>query len=180
MPSRISYDESGLRHGIADERLPIWAGPPKLSCMSRLIASICALVLFVILAGGMDASPQDATATPKGVVVLTKLSVPVYPAIARTAHILGDVELMLEIRQDGSIESAAVVSGPPLLRSAAMTSAQQSQFECHGCSAEPTSYRLVYAFRLVESGCCAEDETKTTDIGPPRTYPQISRSQNRV
>ena len=143
---------------------------------------MCALVIFVVLVGRTDASAQNppTVATPQGVVVLTKLSDPVYPAIPRTAHITGDVELMLEVRQDGSIESVVVVSGPPLLQKAALISAQQSQFECHGCSAQPTWYRLVYTFQLLDSGCCAEEDSKTADIGPPRTYPQITQSQNRV
>lgn len=137
---------------------------------------MCVLVMFVVLARRTDAWAQN----PIGVVVLTKLSDPVYPRIARTAHIKGDVELMLEVRQDRRIESAVVVSGPPILQKAALISAQQSQFECHGCSAEPTAYRLVYTFQLVDSGCCTMEDSKATDTGPPRTYPQITQSQNRV
>jgi Gram-negative bacterial TonB protein C-terminal len=150
--------------------------------MSRPLVLMCVLVMFVVLAGRTDASAQNTPtiATPNGVVVLKKLSDPVYPPIPRTAHITGDVELMLEVRQDGSIESAVVASGPPLLQKAALISAQQSQFECNGCSTEPTSFRLVFTFQLVDSGCCALEDSKTTDAGPPRTYPQITQSQNRV
>ena len=143
---------------------------------------MCVLAMFVVLAGRTDASAQNPTtvATPNGVVVLTKLSDPVYPPLPRNAHITGDVELMLEVRQGGSVESVGVVSGPPLLQKAALTRAQQSQFECNGCSTEPTSYRLVFTFQLVDSGCCAEEDGKATDTGPSRTYPQITQSQNRV
>lgn len=156
--------------------------PSKLSCMNRPLAVMCALVIFVGLDGRTDASAQNtpAIATPQGAVSLAKLSNPVYPQIARTARVTGDVELMLDVRQDGSVESAVVVSGPALLQRAALTSAQQSQFECHGCGVEPASYRLVYTFQLVGSGCCAENDSKTSDIGPPPSYPQITHSQNRV
>lgn len=150
--------------------------PSKLSRMSRQLVLMCVLVTFVVLAGRTDASAQN----PNGVVVLTKLSDPVYPRIPRTAHVTGDVELMLGVRQDGSVESVVVVSGPPLLLKAALTSVQQSQFECNGCSTEPTSYRLMFTFQLVDSACCAKEDSKTTDTGPPRSYPQITQSQNCV
>jgi TonB-like protein len=158
-------------------------GRSKPSCMSwRRALLMGALVTYVASSGQTDASALNAstTAPPQGVVVLTKLSEPVYPLIARTAHISGDVELMLQVRQDGRIESATVVSGPPLLQKSALTSANQSLFECHGCNAEPTAYRLVYSFQLVESGCCAEEVSKTTDGRPPPTYPQTTQSPNRV
>jgi protein TonB len=40
---------------------------------------------------------------------------PTYPPLARQAGISGDVELKLEIRKDGSVQSATVVSGHPML-----------------------------------------------------------------
>ena len=149
--------------------------------MRRLLLA-CMLVVFVALAGGSGAPAQNLpTIQPsKGAVVLTKLSDPVFPAIARTAHIEGDVLLDMQIRQDGSVESAIVVSGPPLLHRAALTSAQQSQFKCSNYSVSLTAYRLLYTFRLVGSDCCAETEGKATDTGPPATYPQITQSQNHV
>ena len=145
---------------------------------------ICALSMLAALNGRTDTSAQStpATSTSQGVVVLTKLSDPVYPQMTRIAHIWGDVELMLAVRQDGSIESAVVVSGPPMLQKAALVSAQQSLFECRGCGEKPTPYRLVYTFQLIDAGCCAGDSSKakTTDTGPSPTYPQITQSQNRV
>src|SRR6202043_2736512 len=100
--------------------------------MSRHLALVCMLSTSIVLAGLTDASAQSSptTATHTAAVVISKLIAPVYPTIARTAHVAGDVELMLEVRQDGSIESAAVTSGSPLLQRAALTSAYLSQFEC--------------------------------------------------
>jgi len=67
-------------------------------------------------------------------VVLAKLSRPVYPLLARRTWVRGDVNLLLQIRRDGSVESAVIVSGHHLLQQAALESAQQSQFECRGCT----------------------------------------------
>lgn len=149
--------------------------------MRRLLL-VCMLVAFVDLAGGSAALARSSVTntSSKGVVVLTKLSDPVYPMIARTAHIAGDVVLDLEIREDGSVESDVVVSGPPLLQRAALASAQESRFKCNDCGAGLTSFRLFYTFQLIDSNCCVEHEGKTTDTGAPATYPQITSSQNHV
>jgi TonB family protein len=85
---------------------------------------------------------------PKGNVVMVSLFNAIYPPLARQAGISGDVELKLGIRRDGSIESAAAVSGHAMLTQAALNSAQQSQFECRGCEDEVTSHTLVYSFQF--------------------------------
>jgi TonB family protein len=113
-------------------------------------------------------------------VVLVKLFGPVYPPIARVAHISGEVVLALGIRRDGSVESASVVSGPPILRQAALDSAQQSQFECRGCSEPVTSYSLAYTFRLVDVGCCATTEELAKIAHDYGQLPHVIQSQNQI
>lgn len=108
---------------------------------------------------------------PKGDAVTVNLSNPTYPPLARTANISGDVELKLGIRRDGSIRSAVVVSGHPMLTQAALNSAQQSRFECQGCEDEITGYLLIYSFQFV--------------AGPDFPCPdgnglRVTRFQNRV
>ena len=74
-------------------------------------------------------------------VFLVKLSPPVYPPLARQARIMGDVRIQLAIRRDGSIESSEGVSGHPLLKQAALESAQQSEFECRVLATKLTHTR---------------------------------------
>ena len=81
-------------------------------------------------------------------VILLKVSPPVYPPLARQARITGDVKIQLSIRKDGSVESAELFSGHPMLAPAALVSAKQSQFECKDCSAEVNPYTLTYTFHL--------------------------------
>ena len=85
---------------------------------------------------------------PQAGVVLGKLLPPTYPPLARTARVIGDVQIQLSIRRDGSIESTSVVSGHPLLTQAALESAQKSTFDCHNCRADGNTYGLTYSFRL--------------------------------
>src|SRR5437868_2916149 len=86
----------------------------------------------------------------EGKVILIDLFQPIYPPVARLTNTIGDVVLIITVRRDGSIESASAVSGPPLLRQAALTSAQHSRFECRRCEQELTSHSLTYSFQLVE------------------------------
>ena len=77
-----------------------------------------AMEAFALLCAADESSAQVKTSSdaPEQQVVLSKLSSPVYPPLARVARISGDVNLALRIRRDGSIESAEVVSGHPLLQ----------------------------------------------------------------
>jgi protein TonB len=45
---------------------------------------------------------------------------PVYPEVAKAAHISGTVELAVLIAQDGNVQQISVISGHPLLRQAAL------------------------------------------------------------
>jgi len=113
-------------------------------------------------------------------VALTKLLPPVYPQIALQASVTGDVDLRLSIRQDGSVESAVVVSGPALLQRAALNSAEQSQFECQNCSGSATPFRLVYSFQLVAQPvrCDAPEDCNRSVQNLPA--PEVSQLKNRV
>jgi TonB family protein len=132
-------------------------------------------------------------------VLLVKLSAPVYPRLARQARIMGDVRIQLAIRRDGSIESSEVVSGHPLLKQAALESAQQSEFECRGCSDEVNSYSLNYTFGLRDDNACRPvvDKRRVRSLKclylwkcgvlltstwpqPPNIAPEVTRSQNHV
>jgi periplasmic protein TonB len=54
---------------------------------------------------------------------------PLYPAIAKTAHISGTVILHAIISKDGNVEQLEYVSGPPLLMRAAMDAVKQWRYQ---------------------------------------------------
>ena len=82
-------------------------------------------------------------------VVPTAVPQPVYPPIAVSAMVRGDVVVNVVVRPDGSVVSAAVESGAPLLRDVAPQAAQQAEYECRGCTEVGTPYSLVFTFRVV-------------------------------
>jgi len=119
-------------------------------------------------------APQDGAA-------LTKLSQPVYPPLARQTRIAGDVILLLRIWEDGTIESAVVDSGHPLLKQAALDSAQESKFECRKCSEPLTSFRLVYTFQLAgPTECCKPTEQSANEKPADQPVPRVIQSENHV
>lgn len=130
------------------------------------------VVLCLFMAVGLGGSVAN---TPQGEVVLTSLSNPVYPRLAEQARVAGDVELNLSVRADGTVESTDVISGPVMLRQAALESVHQSRFECRECNENVTSYRMVYTFQTVPPeygpGCVLK-------VDP--AYPQVIQSQNHV
>jgi TonB family protein len=73
-----------------------------------------------------------------------------YPPLARQARISGDVKIQLEVKRDGSVAQAKILSGPPMLQQAALESAQQSKFQCNGCTGETTPYEVTYTFGFRE------------------------------
>jgi TonB family protein len=144
--------------------------------MKRLLFLIFALaVVSCFSADECAAQAPDASGRTQGAVVLSKLSEPAYPPLARQARITGEVDLVLGIRLDGTIESAAVVSGHPMLRQAALESAQQSQFECSSCSGGATLYSLRYNFQLIPldhtKDCTALTDEERYGHAPPKLDP---------
>jgi protein TonB len=62
---------------------------------------------------------------------------PIYPPIAKTAHIQGTVVLHAIISKDGSIEQLEYVSGPPLLMKNAMDAVRQWRYRPTMLNGEP-------------------------------------------
>lgn len=110
------------------------------------------------------------TISSQGQAVLVALSKPTFPPMARIANVEGTIILSVTIRPDGMSE-ASFVSGPPLLKQAALDSATQSRFECRLCDA-PLSYSLVYNFKRTSEGNCCDG------VGAPVRVEQEPQSQD--
>src|SRR5689334_17709264 len=99
-------------------------------------------LLLIVVACNTSAGQQNPVSTDATSVepLMTSVVNATYPPLALTASITGEVVVRLGIRKDGSVESAIVVSGHPLLAKAALDSAQQSHFTCRACAEEVTPY----------------------------------------
>ena len=114
--------------------------------MKRLTKTLCLSLVVPLLAA------LAATQANLGGVRLVELADPVYPPLARQARITGVVLVKIRIDQDGTTQ-AVVLSGHPVLREAALTSAQQSRFDCSTCSSSRT-YLMRYVFNESSGGDC--------------------------
>jgi len=117
--------------------------------VNRFLVFLAVMAIF-----GIGRSPGQAPDVPKTWIAIAQLSPPVYPALARQARIMGEVKIRLVIRKDGTIVSAEVVSGHPMLKEAALKSAQATTFRCENCTEETTEYVLTYTFGLRTDGRC--------------------------
>lgn len=68
---------------------------------------------------------------------------PVYPAIARAAHVSGVVVVEAVISKVGAIESLRVVSGPDLLRAAALDAIRRARYQPFRLNGEPTEVQTT-------------------------------------
>src|SRR5258707_9812379 len=119
-------------------------------------SALAAVISFFLLSAQFcfAQDPAIPAAPPQPDAVLVELSPPIYPPLARQARIMGDVKVRLLIRKDGSVQSAEVISGHPMLKQAATESAKKSMFLCQGCSNEITAYFLTYTFGFQDGGEC--------------------------
>ena len=97
---------------------------------------------------GTSSAPVVKPAPPKGPVpvssgvatgrLLAPIQ-PVYPAIARAARIQGTVVVQAIISKDGKIEQLHVISGPPMLQSAATEAIQRARYRPFMLNSEPVA-----------------------------------------
>ena len=77
------------------------------------------------------------------------LVTPPYPAIARSAHASGAVQVQVLIDENGNVVSAHAVSGHPLLQAAAVAAARASKFTPTKLSGQPVKVNGVIIYNFV-------------------------------
>jgi len=88
-------------------------------------------VALVIVIASHCFADHPPTAAPMHILA------PRYPAIAKTAHITGEVDVQVKINADGSVGETTAVSGPGLLYGASEDTVRQWRF------ARPSNAPLV-------------------------------------
>lgn len=78
-----------------------------------------------------------------------RLVTPPYPAIARSAHAAGSVQVQVLIDENGNVVSAHAVSGHPLLQAAAVAAARASKFTPTKLSGQPVKVNGVIIYNFV-------------------------------
>ena len=97
--------------------------------------------------------PQKSTTKPISGGVLNgkalSLPKPVYPSLARAANVGGAVQVQVLVDENGNVASANVVSGHPLLQSAALQAARNAKFSPAKISGQPVKVSgvIIYNFQ---------------------------------
>lgn len=140
------------------------------------------IVLLALISLTVLASSQSPTSETKSdpTVVIAELSPPSYLPIAREARVIGDVVVAVNIRTDGYVDTATVLSGPALLRQTALDSALKSKFKCDGCASFPVSSHIVYKFELGDTIGCGQAFSPSSESKPERPYPQVTHTADVV
>jgi protein TonB len=75
---------------------------------------------------------------------------PVYPAIAKAAHVEGTVVIEAINSRTGTIESLYVISGPPMLQRAAIDAIQPARYQPFRLNGEATTVQttITVNFRM--------------------------------
>ena len=92
--------------------------------------------------------PTTAAAQPDVAIVPIAWPKPVYPQIAQSARVEGEVEVAVDLRPDGSVVVVEVVRSVPLLDQAVTDAARRARFECRGCVDAVNRYSLYVTFKL--------------------------------
>ncbi|HXO87987.1 MAG TPA: energy transducer TonB [Candidatus Acidoferrales bacterium] len=148
---------------------------------AKIVSGVAVTFLLCVSVPSSSAA-QEAAEKAQLDAVIVRLSPPVYPAIARTAHISGKVVLKIGVHKDGTVKSSEFVSGPALLGRAAIDSATGSTFDCPNCEEDVTFYGVIYSFQLIDRGCCSANESdpqpQDGQAAPPAEG--VSQSGNRI
>ena len=102
--------------------------------------------------GSVEHPAASDVAEPKRVepARLLKKVVPVYPELAKTARVQGDVTIEATINESGALEDLRLLGGHPLLAPAALDAVSQWRYSparLHG-SATRSSIRITVTFKL--------------------------------
>ncbi len=132
---------------VKDEPVQAAAAPPTGAVVGGVPGGVAGGQIGGVLGGVLSSAPAAVpkVATPQKVRVsqgvsqglLIKKVTPQYPPLARQARIQGKVVLQAVISKDGSIQNLQVVSGHPMLTSAALNAVKQWKYKPYILNGQP-------------------------------------------
>jgi len=123
--------------GEAEPAIDVTASATNAAPLSALAASHLSEPSAPVPVGG-DVKPAK----------LIKSVPPVYPAMARSQHVSGNVQIDALIDADGNVSAMKVLSGPALLRQAALESLKQWRYQAAMLDGNPTSMHLTVVIQF--------------------------------
>lgn len=129
-----------------DDRVAGTKGYPRLLRRKPLVAD----GTLVAKATPMNVPGSRSASIPSGTVHSTSLGIsagnlvyapdPAYPAAAAVQRVSGQVKLEAMVDREGNVASARVISGPPMLRDAAVNAVQQWRYRPYTAGGKPQTF----------------------------------------
>jgi periplasmic protein TonB len=133
----INHGKTGTAPGEFEPSIDVNAGASNAAPLSALSTSHRNEPAAPIPVGG------DVKAAK-----LIKSVPPVYPPMARSQHVSGNVQIDALIDADGNVGAMKVLSGPALLRDAALQSLKQWKYQPAELDGKPTSMHLTVTLQF--------------------------------
>lgn len=157
-----------FRDGVG-KRMPAVAGMGGVAGMSGLGAP----APVVARAPGPDGRVRISSGVVQGLAI--KQVAPIYPPLAKAAHMQGVVVLHAILSKTGDIEDLTVISGPPLLAQAAVDAVQQWKYRPYLLAGNPveveTTINVNFTFATSPKPASAEPTGAAPANPPPATAP---------
>lgn len=139
-----------------------------------LTALLFQLLSFAAFASAQAESAQtNAASTPANVQLLQRVP-PTYPPLARQARIQGGVVLDVVIGTDGSVNSATVVSGHPLLVQSAVDAVKQWKYKPYVLDGRAVEVRTKIAVQFALHADGEPDTPERAAQSEPNHYVERS------
>ena len=123
--------------------MPISSVPPFLR---RTVAATAIVLTVCVAAVGQAPEPPMVSDLPTD--SLIKRAEPIYPPIAKAAHITGQVSVELTVNPAGDVAKVKVKSGPAMLQQAAIDAAKQWKYRPLLLNGQPIVFRTQAAFNF--------------------------------
>jgi TonB family protein len=131
---------------------------------SLALAAICVLASISVTAAQVVSDMDEATMRQH----IEHKAEPVYPAIAKAARVQGTVVLSVQVNTSGKPETITVLSGPPMLRRAAIDAVHQWIFQpfVQNGKAVATKGQISIAFDLGKDAPTPDEEKTAQEYFP--------------
>lgn len=106
------------------------------------------LLPLLLLSSSAQAQGAQTILPAAPVPHVVKQTSPVYPPIAKAAHVSGEVKLQIQVDTDGRVTIAKVISGPPMLVEAAEECVKQWAYQPPMLDGKPVSTTTTVAIKF--------------------------------
>jgi protein TonB len=131
---------------VNTEPMPMGNGPASLAPLAAIASSSSGPAIAV---RPRENRPVHVSSGVVSGMLLSPIT-PVYPPIAKAVHVEGSVVMEAVISKTGHIESLNVVSGPEMLRQAALEAVERARYAPYKLNGDPVDVQTVITvvFRL--------------------------------